>query len=61
MDFDNASKLDRPGVFPSEYRRHRGGEATFETLNPLLKEAYDRAVERYARSGRAVGDARAHR
>ena len=26
------------------------GEATFETLKPLLQEAYDRAVERYARS-----------
>jgi hypothetical protein len=25
-------------------------EATFETLKPLLQEAYDRAVERYARS-----------
>jgi len=25
-------------------------EATFETLKPLLREAYDRAVERYARA-----------
>jgi hypothetical protein len=30
-------------------------EATFETLKPLLQEAYDRAVERYVRSDRAVG------
>ena len=31
-------------------------EATFETVKPLLQEAYDRAVERYARSGRGVGE-----
>ena len=29
-------------------------EATFDTLKPLLRDAYDRAVERYARSDRAV-------
>jgi len=29
--------------------------AAFETLKPLLQEAYDRAVERYARSSRAAG------
>jgi hypothetical protein len=91
-DFDNASKLDRPGVFrlnisvsketyaslfddsaehdftaldklmphPVYGQYHwvcvlNPSEATFETLKPLLQEAYDRAVERYARSGRAVG------
>jgi Family of unknown function (DUF6194) len=92
-EFDNASNLDRPGVFrlnigvsketyaslfdadaehdftaldqlmphPVYGQYHWIGvlnpsEATFETLKPLLQEAYERAVERYARSGRAVGD-----
>jgi uncharacterized protein DUF6194 len=92
-DFDNASKLDRPGVFrlnidvsketyaslfdassehdfsvldrlmphPVYGRYHwvcvlNPSEATFETLKPLLHEAYDRAAKRYARSARAVGD-----
>ncbi|HXM57869.1 MAG TPA: DUF6194 family protein [Candidatus Dormibacteraeota bacterium] len=29
-------------------------EATFEALKPLLREAYDRAVERYTRSSRPL-------
>ena len=89
-DFDNASRLDRPGVFrlniglskemydslfeagaehdftaldklmphPVYSTYHwvsvlNPSEATFETLKPLLQEAYDRAVERHVRSGRA--------
>jgi hypothetical protein len=88
-DFDNASNLDRPGVFrlnigvsketyaslvddgaehdftaldqlmphPVYGRNHwicvlNPSEATFETLKPLLREAYDRVVDRYTRSGR---------
>jgi hypothetical protein len=84
-DFDNASNLDRPGVFrlnigvgretydslfddgadhdftaldrlmphPVYGRNHwvcvlNPGDATFETLRPLLQEAYDRAVRRAA-------------
>jgi predicted DNA-binding protein (MmcQ/YjbR family) len=31
-------------------------EATFETLKPLLQEAYERAVERYRRWGQTAGD-----
>jgi hypothetical protein len=31
-------------------------EATFETLKPLLQEAYDRAVERYRRWDQTTGD-----
>ena len=87
-DFDNASNLDRPGVFrlnigvsrqtydslfdagaghdftaldrlmphPVYGRNHwvsvlNPGEATFERLRPLLREAYDRAVERHTRPG----------
>ena len=87
-DFDNASNLDRPGLFrlniglssatyesllvptaehdftaldrlmphPVYGGNHwvsvlNPSEATFETLKPLLREAYDRAVERYARWG----------
>jgi hypothetical protein len=83
-DFDNASNLDRPGVFrlniglskatydslfgdageehdftaldrllphPVYGRNHwvcvlNPSDATFETLRPLLREAYDRAVAR---------------
>jgi predicted DNA-binding protein (MmcQ/YjbR family) len=89
-EFDNASNLDRPGVFrlnigvsketyaslvdpQAEYdftaldqlmphpvygRNHwvcvlNPSEATFETLKPLLQEAYDRAVQRLAASSRA--------
>ena len=89
-DFDNASNLDRPGVFrlnigvsketyasvfdagtehdftaldrlmPHPVYGHyhwicvlNPSEATFETLKPLLLEAYQRAVERYPRPGRA--------
>src|SRR5437660_7156256 len=92
-DFDNASNLDRPGVFrlniglsketyaalvdagaehdftaldrlmphPVYGRNHwvcvlNPSEATFETLKPLLREAYDRAVARAERPGRAAGD-----
>jgi hypothetical protein len=91
--FDNASKLDRPGVFrlnigiskethaslfdasaehdyttldqlmphPVYGRNHwvcvlNPSEATFETLKPLLQEAYERAVERYRRWGQTAGD-----
>ena len=87
-DFDNASNLDRPGVFrlnvgvsketygslfddgaehdftaldrlmphPVYGRYHwvcvlNPSDATFETLMPLLAEAYGRAVERLSRSG----------
>jgi uncharacterized protein DUF6194 len=92
-DFDDASDLDRPGVFrlniglsPQTYgslfeagaghdftaldrllphpvygRYHwvsvlNPSEATFETLKPLLREAYERAAERYARSARPAED-----
>jgi hypothetical protein len=92
-DFDNASKLDRPGVFrlnigvsnetyaslvgagaehdyttldqlmphPVYGRNHwvcvlNPSEATFETLKPLLQEAYDRAVQRYRRRDQTGGD-----
>jgi hypothetical protein len=92
-DFDNASNLDRPGVFrlnvgvsketytslfdaagdhdftaldvlmphPVYGPNHwvsvlNPSEATFEELEPLLREAYDRAVSRYARSDRPAGD-----
>lgn len=92
-DFDNASNLDRPGVFrlnigvsketfaslvdagadhdftaldvfmphPVYGRNHwvsvlNPSDATFEKLQPLLREAYDRAVDRYARSERSAGD-----
>ena len=88
-DFDNASNLDRPGVYrlnigvsketyaslfddgaerdftaldrliphPVYGRNHwvsvlNPGESTFETVKPLLREAYDRAVARYGRSER---------
>jgi hypothetical protein len=33
-------------------------ETTFERLQPLLREPYDRAVERYARVGRDGDDPR---
>ena len=93
-DFDNASNLNRQGVFrlnigvgketyaslvddgaehdftaldrllphPVYGRNHwvcvlNPSEATFETVKPLLREAYERAVERYARPGRVGGDA----
>src|SRR5262249_26259208 len=92
-DFDDASNLDRPGVFrlnigvgketyaslfdagaghdftaldrlmphPVYGSNHwvcvlNPSEATFETLKPLLREAYDRAAGRYDRSGRTGGD-----
>jgi hypothetical protein len=92
-DFDNASDLDRLGVFrlnigvskdrydslfaadaehdftaldkliphPVYGQYHwvcvlNPSETTFEALKPLIREAYDRAVERYSRPGRAVGD-----
>jgi hypothetical protein len=32
------------------------GEATFETLKPLLRKAYDRAVQGYTRSGQDPGN-----
>jgi hypothetical protein len=92
-DFDNASNLDRPGMFrlniglgkdtyaslfdagaehdftaldrlmphPVYGGNHwvsviNPSEATFEALEPLLREAYERVVQRYDRSGRAGGD-----
>jgi len=33
-------------------------EETFEALQPLVREAYDRAVERYTRGGHGAGDPR---
>jgi hypothetical protein len=53
--------LDRLMPHPVYGRNHwvcvvNPSEATFETLKPLLQEAYDRAVERYSRSNQAVGD-----
>jgi hypothetical protein len=88
-DFDNASNLDRPGVFrlniglsketyaslfqagaehdftaidqlvphPVYGRNHwvsvlNPSDATFAALQPLLREAYDRAAARYDRPGR---------
>jgi hypothetical protein len=93
-DFDNASQLDRPGVFrlnigvskethdsqfaagadhdytaldrlmphPVYGQYHwvcvlNPSEATFETLKPLLREAYDRAAARIAHPSREVGQA----
>src|SRR5215831_6532626 len=92
-DFDNASNLNRPGVFrlnigvgketyvsliddaadhdftaldrllphPVYGRNHwvcvlNPSEATFETVKPLLREAYERAAARYDRPERAGGD-----
>jgi hypothetical protein len=89
-DFDDASDLDRSGVFrlnigvgretydslfepgaehdftaldrlmphPVYGRNHwvcvlNPSEATFELVEPLLREAYERAVERHDRAGRA--------
>jgi hypothetical protein len=91
-EFDNASNLDRPGVFrlnigvggetylslfgtdaehdytaldrlmphPVYGRNHwvcvlNPSDATFAAVEPLLREAYDRAVERYVRPGRPAG------
>jgi hypothetical protein len=91
-DFDNASNLDRPGVFrlnigvgkatyaslfddeaehdftaidrlmphPVYGRNHwvcviNPSDATFETLRPLLQEAYDRALAGYDRPTRDAG------
>jgi predicted DNA-binding protein (MmcQ/YjbR family) len=56
--------LDRLMPHPVYGRNHwvcvlNPSEATFETLKPLLEEAYDRAVERYTRSGRDASDAAA--
>jgi hypothetical protein len=33
-------------------------EETFEALQPLVREAYDHAVERYTRGGHGAGDPR---
>jgi Family of unknown function (DUF6194) len=92
-DFDDASNLDRSGVFrlniglsretcaslfeagaehdftaldqlmphPVYGQYHwvcvlNPSDATFERLKPLLQEAYERAVERHVRPGRATGD-----
>ena len=54
--------LDRLMPHPVYGRNHwvcvlNPGEATFESLRPLLTEAYDRAVERHTRSTRGAGDA----
>jgi hypothetical protein len=53
--------LDRLMPHPVYGRNHwvcvlNPSAATFEALKPLLREAYGRAVERYARAGRPGGN-----